>query len=76
MRGFKTARSVYYIDTTTSRLIWGGKLGNTPRRYAPGAQFIIGNPGIAYFVDSYDRQLYTSDGRPAMIQTGIIREYI
>lgn len=56
MRGFKTARSVYYIDTTTtSRLIWGGKLGNTPRRYAPGAQFIIGNPGIAYFVDSYDR---------------------
>lgn len=29
-----------------------------------------------YFVDEYDRQLYISYGRPAMIQTGIIREYI
>lgn len=75
MRGFKTARSVYYIDTV-NRLIWGGKIGNKPRRYAHGAQFIIGGHGIAYFVDEYDRQLYTSDGRPAMIQTGIIREYI
>lgn len=75
MRGFKTAKSVYYVDTI-NRLIWGGKLGNTPKRYAPGAQFMIGSHGIAYFVDEYGRQLYTSDGRPAMIQTGIIRDYI
>lgn len=75
MRGFKTKRSVYYIDTV-NRLIWGGKLGNTPRRYAPGAQFMIGCPGIAYFVNEYDEQLYTSDGRPAMISTGVIIEYI
>lgn len=74
MRGFRTERSYYYVDTN-NRLIWGGKLGCTPRKYAPGARFLIGAPGIAYFVDKYDRPLYTCDGHPAMIQTGIIKEY-
>ncbi len=75
MRGFQTASSTYYLDIVNN-YIWGGKLGNNKHRYAKGARFIIGAPGIAYFVDDFGNQLYTADGQPAMIQTGIIKNYI
>ena len=75
MIGFKTASSTYYLDIMNN-YIWGGKLGNNKHRYAPGAQFIVGLPGVAYFVDDFGNQLYTNDGRPAGIVTGIIKRYI
>ena len=75
MRGFQTASSTYYLDIANN-YIWGGKLGDTKHRYAKGARFMIGAPGIAYFVDDFGNQLYTADGRPSMIQTGIIKNYI
>jgi len=75
MLGFQTASSTYYLDLVNNYM-WGGKLGDTKHRIAPGSQFIIGAPGLAYFVDDYGNQLYTSDGRPAMIKTGIIKNYI
>lgn len=75
MIGFQTASSTYYVDTV-NRTICGGKLGNHKRRYAVGAQFIIGMPGVAYFVDEWDRPIIMKDGRQEMIKTGAIRNYI
>lgn len=75
MRGFRTKNSTYYLDTVDC-LIWGGKLGNIPRHYAPGATFIIGMPGLAYFVDEAGKPLFTQDGNVAMIRTGVILDYI
>lgn len=75
VQGFKTKNSIYYVDTV-NLLMWGGKLGDTPRRIAPGARFIAGMPGIAYFVDNNGNQLYSMDGSPAMIITGKIISYI
>lgn len=74
MVGFRTKNSTYWIDAS-NRLIWGGKLGNKPRRYAIGAQFMIGEHGVAYFVDEYDRQLYNGN-KPCYIRTGVIQGYI
>lgn len=74
MVGFRTKNSTYWIDAS-NRLIWGGKLGDRPVRYAPGTQFIIGNCCLAYLVDEYDRQLYNGN-RPCYIRTGVIQSYI
>ena len=75
MHGFTTANSVYYVDLANRR-ITGGKLGNKTMRFAAGASFMIGQPGVAYFVDENDNPLYTADGRLARITTGTITGYI
>ena len=75
MNGFTTANSVYYVDLANRRITCG-KLGNKTMRFATGAMFMIGQPGVAYFVDDNDNPLYTNDGRWARIKTGTITGYI
>ena len=62
MRGFKTKNSIYYVDTVNC-LIWGGKLGNSARRYTV-YKMIVGLPGYFEFVGG------------GSITTGIIQKYI
>lgn len=71
---FETRNSRYIVDSIT-QTVSGGKL-RSPQRYARGAKVIVGEPAEFKFVDNFGNQLYTRDGRPAGMTTGVVQRIL